>query len=106
MLCQGARRLSRIYWETCIPTLEKRKVLKEKVGLPWQLSGKQSACQCRGHGFDPWVGNIPLRRKWESTLVFLLGKSYGQRSLVGYSLWSRKRVGHDLITKQQHQKGR
>ena len=23
-------------------------------------------------------------------------------SLVGYSSWGRKRVGHDLVTKQQH----
>ena len=104
-LCQGARRPSRIHRETCIPILEERKVLKGKVGLPWQPSGKESACQCRGHGFDSWVGKIPSRRKWQSTLVFFLGKSYGQRSLVGYSPWNRKRVGHDLVTKQ-HQKGR
>ena len=30
---------------------------------------------CRRHGFDPWVGKIPWRRKWQSTLVFLPGKS-------------------------------
>ena len=35
------------------------------------------------------------------TTVFLLGKSYGQRSLVGCSPWGRNRVGHDLATKQQ-----
>ena len=23
------------------------------LGLPWWLSGKESACQCRRHGFDP-----------------------------------------------------
>ena len=34
--------------------------------------------------------------------VFLPGKSQGQRSLAGYSPWSHKRVGHDLVTKQQH----
>ena len=33
---------------------------------------------------DPW------RRKWQSTPVLLPGKSHGQRSLVGYSLWDRK----------------
>ena len=27
-------------------------------GLPWWLSGEESACQCRGHGFDPWVGEL------------------------------------------------
>ena len=28
-------------------------------GLPWWLSGKESTCQCRGHGFDPWFKKIP-----------------------------------------------
>ena len=28
-------------------------------GLPWWRSGWESACQCRGHGFDPWSGRIP-----------------------------------------------
>ena len=27
-------------------------------GLPWWLSGKESACQCRRHRFDPWPGKI------------------------------------------------
>ena len=29
------------------------------------------------------------------------GKSHGQRSLAGYSPWGCKRVGHNLVTKQQ-----
>ena len=33
-------------------------------GLPLWLSGRDSACQCRGHGFGPWVGKTPWRRKW------------------------------------------
>ena len=41
-------------------------------------------------GFDPWVGKIPWRRKWQPTLVFLPGKSHGQRTLVGYSTWGCK----------------
>ena len=28
-------------------------------------------------------------------------RSHGQRNLVGYSAWGLKRVGHDLVTKQQ-----
>ena len=28
------------------------------VGLPWCHSGWEAACQCRGHGFDPWSGKI------------------------------------------------
>ena len=29
------------------------------TGLPWWCSGWESACQCRGHGFEPWSGRIP-----------------------------------------------
>ena len=29
------------------------------AGLPWWLSGKESACQCRRHGFDPQSGKLP-----------------------------------------------
>ena len=36
-------------------------------------------------GFDPWVGTIPWRRKWQPAPVFLPRESHGQRSLVGYS---------------------
>ena len=56
-------------------------------------SGKKSACQCRRrkrHRFDPWIGKIPWRKKWQTTPVLLPGKSHGQRSLVGYSLWGCK----------------
>ena len=57
--------------------------------------------QCRKPRFNPWVGKTPWRRKWQPTPEFLPGKSHGQRSLVGYSPWGLKRVGHDLVTKQQ-----
>ena len=36
------------------------------------------------------VGKIPWRRAWRPTPVFLLGESYRQRSLVGYSPWGHK----------------
>ena len=35
----------------------------------------------------PWVRKILWRRKWQPILVFLPGKSHGQRSLAGYSPW-------------------
>ena len=44
---------------------------------------------------------MPRTRKWQPTPVFLSGKSHGQRSLAVYSPWGRKRVGHDLETKQE-----
>ena len=42
---------------------------------------------------SPWVRKIPWRRKWQLTPAFLPGKSHGQRSLGGYSLWGH-RVRH------------
>ena len=35
--------------------------------------------------FSPCIRKIPWRREWQPTPVLLPGKSYGQKSLVGYS---------------------
>ena len=38
------------------------------MGFPGAASGKEPACQARGRrrrGFNPWVGKIPWRRKWQ-----------------------------------------
>ena len=62
------------------------------LGFPGGSVGKESTCQCRKCGrcrFDPWVGKIPWRRKWQPTPVFLPGESRGRRRLVG-SPWGWK----------------
>ena len=41
--------------------------------------------QCGRPEFDPWIGKIPWKRKWQPTPVLLPGKSHGWRSLVGCS---------------------
>ena len=52
-----------------------------------------SVClQCGRPRFDPWVGKILWRRKWQPIAVLLPGKSHGQRSLVDYSPWDRKEL--------------
>ena len=43
---------------------------------------------------DPW------RRQWQPTPGFLLGKSFGQRSLAGHRPWGHNRVRQDLMIKQ------
>ena len=60
------------------------------LGFPGGSVVKKSACQCRSCRFDPWVRNIPWRRKWQSTPVFLPGKSHGQSSIAGCSPWCCK----------------
>ena len=65
-----------------------REKVGQKKGFPDCTSGKEPAYQSRGHkrqGFDPCVRNIPWRRAWQPTPVFLPGESHGQRSLAGYS---------------------
>ena len=47
--------------------------------LPWWLSGKESALQCRKCRrlrFNSWIRKIPWRRAWQPTLLFLPGDSY------------------------------
>ena len=83
-------------WPGIEPTpsaLEDRVLTSGPLGIPGGACGKESASQCRSRGrcrFDPWVGKIPLRRKWHPTPVFLPEKFHGQRSLVSYSPWGRK----------------
>jgi len=52
--------------------------------------------QYRRPGFDlraiqeTWVWKISWRREWQSTPLFLLGESHGQRSLADYNPWGCK----------------
>ena len=66
---------------------------------PWNFPGKSTGVgcnflhqQCRRPGFNPWVQKIPWKREWQPAPVFLLGKSHGQRSLVGYSTWDHNEL--------------
>ena len=67
------------------------------IGMPEGFldgsTGKESVCQCRRYGFNPWVRKLPWRRKLQPSSVFLPDRSYGQRSPAGYSLCGH-RVGH------------
>ena len=47
----------------------------------------------KSRGFNPSGQEIPWRRAWQPTPVFLPGEAHGQRSLVSYSP-SGPRVGH------------
>ena len=56
--------------------------LRQSLGLPQWLRGKEPTCQCRRHKrlrLNPWVGKIRWRRKWLPTPVLLPGEPHGQR---------------------------
>ena len=59
--------------------------------------GKEFACNAGDPGSVLGSGRSPGEKKWQLTAVFSSGKSKGQRNLVGYSSWARKRVGHDFV---------
>ena len=46
---------------------------------------KNLLAKCRRCKFQPWIGGILWRKKWQPTSVFLPGESYGQRSLLDYN---------------------
>ena len=48
--------------------------------FPGGISGKESTCQCRRHGFSPWVRKIPWRRAWQPTPAFLPEESQTEES--------------------------
>ena len=61
--------------------------------LPQWLHGKESTCNVDDVGDPgsiPGPGNSPGGESGNPLLVFLLGKSRGQRSLGSYSLWGGK----------------
>ena len=76
----------------CAKLLQSCQTLSSPVvyGLPW--SSVHGTCI-----FDPWVGNSnPFQYS-------RLENPMNRVSLAGYSPWvGHKRVGHDLVTKQQY----
>ena len=102
-----------------IKNLKNEKILKKKSGhlptltaknytqpslllwVPRWLSRWRIHLPCRRHrrcGFDPWVGKMPWKRKWQFTPVLLPEKAHGQRSLSGYSPTGRR---HDWANKRR-----
>ena len=67
------------------------------------LRDKESARIAGDVGLIPEWGRSLGEGNGQPTSVFLPGKPHGQKSLVGYSPWGCKRVGHNLVTKQQIQ---
>ena len=53
------------FWLILHQPISKKKTFQHLVlkmsfsGLPWWRSVWESACQYRGHGFEPWSGKIP-----------------------------------------------
>ena len=54
----------------------------------------KTACNAgdgRRQGFDPWIGQIPWRKKWQPTPVLLPGEFHGQRGPGGLEFTGSQR---------------
>ena len=66
---------------------------RKKKGFPSGISGKKKKKKKKNLPanagdrlrFDPWIENVPCRREWQSTPIFLPEESHEQKSLVSYS---------------------
>ena len=79
---------------------------------------KKIHLQCRRPVFNPWVGEIPWRREWLLTPVFLPGEFHVLRSLAGYivhgvtesdtteqlTLFRKEEIRRDTNGQQSHEK--
>ena len=66
------------------------------LGFPGGSVVKNLPANAGRHGFDPWVREIPWRRKWQPTPVLLPGKSHGQRGI-----WQAPGVAKESDTAKQ-----
>ena len=66
-------------------------ILQMWVSFPGGLMVKNSSA-CRRLRFDPWLGRIPWRRKWQPTPVLLPGEFHGQEpdglQVIGSQSWT------------------
>ena len=80
-------------WVVKISSKTHQRQTGNNIAFRSHASDKEPTYQCRRHkrcGFNPWVGKIPWRTKWQPTPVCLPGESHGQRSSAGCSPWGCK----------------
>ena len=70
------------------------------AGLPRWVSGKESTCQCRRPGFNPWIEKNPWRMATYSSILswkIPWTKEPGRLQSMGL-----QRIGDDLATECMH----
>ena len=84
-------------WQAGVPPSGQREVahFEKRRYFIWSAAGQKPG-EWSVHPFLPIYrgpGRVTRRRKWQPKPVFLAGKSYGQRSLAGYSPWDLRESG-------------
>ena len=70
------------------------------MSFPGSSVGKESTYNIGDQGSIPGLGRSPGAGKWQPTPVFLLWKSHGQRSLLGYGPLGPKQL--DMTEQLNH----
>ena len=103
--CRG--RWFSTWWGNWDPTAwcgqKKKSVISLSVylhGLPWWLSSKEPACQGRRCRFNPWVGKILWRKKWQPTAIILAWRIPWAEEPGGLQTMRLQRVRHSFASKQ------
>ena len=73
-----------------------------RLGLPWWLSGRDSACQAGDTGLIPGSERSPGEGNDSPLQYSCLGNPMDRGAWWDPVHRVAKRVGHDLVTKQQH----
>ena len=97
---QNAYQLNRYSQTPCqivntLKSSEKTTMNRGEPGLSCGSISKEYAYNVNMPGFDPWVGKIPWRRKWQPTPVFMSGESPWKEEPGGLQSIGSKIVGHD-----------
>ena len=69
--------------------------LSETSLMAQQVKNPPMRQEAQKKGFDPWFGNIPWRKKWQSTPVFLPGKIPRTEEPGGLQSVGLQRLRHD-----------
>ena len=67
-------------------------------GLSWWLSGKESTCQCRKCGFNPWVGKIPVEKEMAAHCSILAWRISWTEEPGRLQSRGLQRIGYDWVT--------
>ena len=66
--------------------------IESSPGYPVVKTLPASAGDTGDVGFDSWIGQVPQKRKWQPTPVFLPGKCHWQKNLTSYSPWGHEEL--------------
>ena len=79
-------------------TYELDPLLSALTGLPWWLRGQSICLQGRRPGFDPWVGKIPWRRRWQPHSSMLAWRIPWMEEPGRLQSMGSQRAGNDWAT--------